>query len=266
MTAPLLECQGVGFAYPAATGAFAIHGLSFDVKAGETFGVIGPNASGKTTLVRLLSRVLAPSSGRIRLGGTDLARLSGAEVARQVAVVPQDLPRSFPHTVEELVLMGRYPRAPGRFFESPHDRTAARRAMDAVGVTPLRGALLDRLSGGERQRAILARALAQEPRLLVLDEPTAHLDLRHQVECAGLLRRLGREAGLTVLLVSHDLTFAAELCDRLLLMAGGAAVRVGPPEAVIDEAVLESAYGCRVLVDKHPISRRPTIHPIYPGT
>lgn len=263
MTTPLLECQRVDFNYPAPS-AFAIRDLSFDVKPGETFGVIGPNASGKTTLVRLLSKVLQPSSGQIRLDGADVTGLSRAEVARQVAVVPQDVPRGFPHTVEELVLMGRYPRAPSRFFESVEDRAAARRAMEAVGVMPLRGARLDRLSGGERQRVMLARALAQEPRLLVLDEPTAHLDLRYQVECAGILRRLARDAGLTVLLVSHDLSFAAELSDRLLLMAGGATVRVGPPEAVIDEAVLESAYGCRVLVDKHPISRRPTVHLVYP--
>jgi iron complex transport system ATP-binding protein len=161
--------------------------------------------------------------------------------------------------------MGRFPRAPRRFFESAEDRAAARRAMEAVGVLDLRGALLDRLSGGERQRAMLARALAQEPRLLILDEPTAHLDLRYQAECAGLLRRLGRESGLTIVLVSHDLGFAAELSDRLLLMAAGAAVRVGPPETVMDEAVLEAAYGCRVIVDKHPISRRPTVHLIYPN-
>lgn len=265
MTAPLVDCQRVGFVYASGrAGAFAIRDLSFDVKPGETFGVIGPNASGKTTLVRLLSRVLAPSSGQLRLDGADVTRLSRAAVARQVAVVPQDVPRGLPHTVEELVLMGRYARAPGRFFESPEDRAAARRAMEAVGVLPLREALLDRLSGGERQRVVLARALAQEPRLLVLDEPTAHLDLRYQAECAGLLRRLGREAGLTIVLVSHDLGFAAELCDRLLLMAAGAAVRVGSPETVIDEAVLESAYGCRVLVDKHPISRRPTVHLVYP--
>ena len=265
MTAPLVECDGVRFAYAsAAPGTFAIRDLSFEVRPGETFGVIGPNASGKTTLVRLLSKVVEPVEGRIRLDGVNVAGLSGAEVARQVAVVPQDVPRGFPHTVEELVLMGRYPRAPRRFFESPEDRAAARRAMEMVDILPLRSTLLDRLSGGERQRAMLARALAQEPRLLVLDEPTAHLDLRYQAECAGLLRRLGRETGLTIVLVSHDLGFAAELCDRLLLMAGGAAVRVGPPEAVIDEAVLESTYGCRVLVDKHPISRRPTVHLVYP--
>jgi len=265
---PRLECQGLAFAYAArAAGAtaFAIRDLSFDVRPGETFGVIGPNASGKTTLVRLLSRVLTPSGGLIRLEGSDLSGLERAAVARQIAVVPQDVPHGFPHTVEELVLMGRFPRAPRRFFESGEDRAAARRAMAAAGVLDLRGALLDRLSGGERQRAMLARALAQEPRLLILDEPTAHLDLRYQAECAGLLRRLGREAGLTIVLVSHDLGFAAELSDRLLLMAAGAAVRVGPPETVMDEAVLEAAYGCRVIVDKHPVSRRPTVHLVYPN-
>ena len=264
---PLLECQSVAFAY-AACGAgeqgFAIRDLSFDVRSGETFGVIGPNASGKTTLVRLLSRVLTPSGGRMLLDREDLGRLGRPAVARQIAVVPQDVPHGFPHTVEQLVLMGRFPRAPRRFFESMEDRAAARRAMEAVGVLDLRGALLDRLSGGERQRVMLARALAQEPRLLILDEPTAHLDLRYQAECAGLLRRLSREGRLTVVLVSHDLGFAAELSDRLLLMSGGAAVRLGPPETVLDEAVLEAAYGCRVIVDKHPISRRPTVHLVYP--
>jgi len=264
---PLLDCQRVAFNYAArdaSAGAFAIRDLTFDVRAGETFGVIGPNASGKTTLVRLLSRVLVPSGGRILLEGEDVTRLGRAEVARQIAVVPQDVPSGFPHTVEELVLMGRFPRAPRRFFETEADRAAARRAMEAVGVLELRAALLDRLSGGERQRVMLARGLAQEPRLLVLDEPTAHLDLRYQAECAGLLRRLGRQRGLTIVLVSHDLVFAAELCDRLLLMAGGAAVRVGAPETVMDEAVLEAAYGCRVIVDKHPVSRRPTVHLVYP--
>ena len=179
---PLLECQGVAFAYAArAAGehAFAIRDLSFDVRPGETFGVIGPNASGKTTLVRLLSCVLTPSGGRVLLEGEDLGRLGRPAVARQIAVVPQDVPHGFPHTVEQLVLMGRFPRAPRRFFESMEDRAAARRAMEAVGVLDLRGALLDRLSGGERQRVMLARALAQEPRLLILDEPTAHLDLRY---------------------------------------------------------------------------------------
>lgn len=147
MTVPLVDCQQVTFAYGAPAG-FTLRDLSFEVRAGETFGVIGPNASGKTTLVRLLSRVLTPAAGRIALDGVDLAALSRAAVARQIAVVPQDVPSGFPHTVEELVLMGRYPRSPRRFFESEEDRAAARRAMESVGVLDLRGALLDRLSGG----------------------------------------------------------------------------------------------------------------------
>ncbi len=267
---PLVEFLGVGFAYGArrAVGGgrgFEIRALSFAVQPGEILGVIGPNASGKTTLIRLLTKVLEPSGGEILLAGESLHRLSRAAVARQVAVVPQDVPQGFPYTVEELVLMGRFPHAPGRFFESGQDRAIAREAMAATGILELSGEPLDCLSGGERQRVMLARALAQQPRLLVLDEPTAHLDLRYQAECAGLLRRLNREAGRTIVLVSHDLNLAAELCDRLLLMAQGALVRLGAAEAVIDEATLESAYGCPVVVDKHPASRRPTVSIVWPG-
>ena len=255
---PLLDCQRVAFNYAARdarAGAFAIRDLTFDVRAGETFGVIGPNASGKTTLVRLLSRVLVPSGGRILLEGEDVTRLGRADVARQIAVVPQDVPSGFPHTVEELVLMGRFPRAPRRFFETEDDRAAARRAMEAVGVLELRAALLDRLSGGERQRVMLARGLAQEPRLLVLDEPTAHLDLRYQAECAGLLRRLGRQRA------DHRARLARPRSPRSSAIgccSWPAVPRSGrAPETVMDEAVLEAVYGCRVIVDKHPVSRRP---------
>ncbi|HET8578459.1 MAG TPA: ABC transporter ATP-binding protein [Methylomirabilota bacterium] len=266
----LVEFRRVAFAYPPhpdspSARAFSIRELSFAVGQGEIFGVIGPNASGKTTLIRLLSRVLAPSEGEILLGGERLARLPRAVVARRIAVVPQDVPQGFPHTVEELVLMGRFPHAPGRFFESDADRAVAREAMAMTEVLGLRGEQLDRLSGGERQRVILARALAQQPRLLVLDEPTAHLDLRYQAECAGLLRRLNREVGLSIVLVSHDLGLAAELGDRLLLLADGAAVSVGPAEAVLEEATLEAVFGCRVVVDKHPVSRRPTVQVIWPN-
>jgi iron complex transport system ATP-binding protein len=266
MTA-LVEVREVAFTYVAAPRsrvAFAIRDLSFAVAAGEIVAVIGPNASGKTTLVRLLSRVLVPARGAIALDGRDLAALSGAEVARQVAVVPQDVPAGFPYTVEELVLMGRFPHGPTRFFETREDRAAAAEAMAATGVSALAGEPLARLSGGERQRVILARALAQEPRLLLLDEPTAHLDLRHQVETVALLRRLNRHRGLTVLLVSHDLNLAAEVSHRILLMAGGQLIRIGPPEAVLDEPLLESVYGCRVSVDKHPTSHRPQIHLVWP--
>jgi iron complex transport system ATP-binding protein len=265
MTAAL-EFRDVAFAYPARDRrpGFAIRDLSFSVGGGEIFGVIGPNASGKTTVIRLLSRVLAPAHGEILLAGEDLSRLARAAVARQVAVVPQDVPAGFPHTVEDLVLMGRFPHGPGRFFESDDDRREARQAMAAAEVLELRGEPLDHLSGGERQRVMLARALCQQAPLLVLDEPTAHLDLKYQAECVGLLRRLNRGGGLTIVLVSHDLNLAAEVCDRLLLLRAGSAVSVGPAASVLDEATLESVFGCRVVVDKHPASRRPTVQIVWP--
>jgi iron complex transport system ATP-binding protein len=265
---PLVEVRDLGFAYPGRGSAglrpFAISDLSFSVHAGEIFGIIGPNASGKTTLIRLLSRVLVPARGHILLEGRSLSALSRDEVAARIAVVPQDVPQGFPYTARELVLMGRFPHARGRLFETSADLAHAHDAMAATGVVELAGERLERLSGGERQRVMLARALAQRARLLVLDEPTSHLDLRHQADCAGLLRRLNRDAGLGVILVSHDLDLAAELCDRLLLLSSGSAARLGPAEAVLDEPTLERVYGCRVVIDKHPVTGRPTVHIVWP--
>jgi iron complex transport system ATP-binding protein len=278
---PLVEVRDVAFAYAPRRGrslsplergegegrsgtAFALHGLSFAIERGEIFGLIGPNASGKTTITRLLSRVLSPRAGEIRVDGQPLERLSRAEVARAVAVVPQDVPAGFLHTVEALVLMGRFPHAPRRLFETDDDVAHAREAMAALGILELRGERVDRLSGGERQRVLLARAFAQRAPLLVLDEPTAHLDLRFQAECVGVLRRLNRDTGQSVLLVSHDLNLAAEVCDRLLLLGEGRIAGVGPVEAVLEERLLERVYGCRVVVDKHPATGRPTVQVVWP--
>jgi iron complex transport system ATP-binding protein len=253
---PLLEVRAVDFGYG---GRFRLAGVSFEVAAGEILGVIGPNGSGKTTLVRLVSKVRAPERGEIRLAGTSLSRLSRRALARQVAVLPQDVAPAFALTVEELVLMGRHPHTEGRFFETAGDLERAREAMALAGVGELADQPLDTLSGGERQRATLARALAQEPRLLLLDEPTSHLDLRHQREVVGLLRRLNRERGLTALLVSHDLNLAGEVADRILLLSAGRVARIGTPAQVLDEAVLEQAYGCPVRVEKNPDSGRPVV-------
>ena len=266
---PLVELRDVEFAYPAAGGPvprqpFAIRALSVSVDDGEIFGVIGPNASGKTTLIRLLSRVLVPVRGEILLAGRPLTTLARADIARDIAVVPQDVPQGFPYTVWELVLMGRYPHAPHRFFEDAGDVAAAREAMSATGTLSLAALPLDQLSGGERQRALLARALAQGPRLLVLDEPTAHLDLRYQAETVELLRRLNRARGVGVLLVSHDLNLASELCDRLLLLSEGEVVRVGTPHEVLEQTTLETAFSCRVTVDKNATSGRPMVQVAWP--
>jgi len=258
----LVEFRSVSFVYPASAehrAPFAVSELSFEIAPGEIVGVIGPNSSGKTTLIRLLTRVLEPAAGEIRLEGAPIRRLTRTDLARRVGVVPQASLEQAPFNVGELVLMGRYPHGPGRYFESPSDRTAARAAMEATGVLELADLPLDHLSGGERQRAVIARALAQEPRLLVLDEPTAHLDLRYQVEVAALLRRLNRERGMAILLVSHDLNLASEVCDRLLLLAGGRPVATGAPEVVLGESLLASVFGCEVIVDKTETTRRPVV-------
>ena len=263
-----LELRDVSFGYAGRAGRrarpFHLAPLSLTVAPGEILGVIGPNSAGKTTLIRLLTRVRRPEHGEILLDGRRLDTLPAAALAREVAVVPQELPQAFPFTVGELVLMGRYPHAPARYFERDTDRAIARAAMEATGVLDLAALPLDELSGGERQRAVLARALAQEPRLLVLDEPTAHLDLRYQAECVGLLRRVNRERRMTVILVAHDLNLAAEVCDRLLLLAAGRAVRVGPPEQVLEEDVLREVYGCEVIVDKTATGARPRVQVAWP--
>jgi iron complex transport system ATP-binding protein len=267
---PLVEFRDVAHAYAQAArpreGGFRLDGVSFAIEAGELFGVIGPNSAGKTTLLRLLTRVVAADRGEVRVGGRPVGRLAHAELARQIAVVPQDTPRPFPFSVEQLVLMGRYPHAPGRYFESEADRAQADAAMEATGVRHLAALPLEQLSGGERQRAMLARALAQEPRLLVLDEPTSHLDLRYQAETAALLQQVNAERGMTVLLVSHDLGLAAEVCDRLLLLGGGRVARVGPPSEVLQREILEAVFGCAVVVDVNPKSGRPVVQVAWPAT
>jgi iron complex transport system ATP-binding protein len=249
--------EAVEFGYG---GAFRLDGVSFEVAEGEVLGIVGPNSAGKTTLLRLLTRVHAPARGEVHFRGVPLDRIGRRALAREVAVVPQEEAPAFAVTVEELALAGRYPRAGGRLFEGPEDLARTREALALAGVLPLRDQPLDTLAGGERQRALLARALAQEPRVLLLDEPTSHLDLRHQRDMVALLRRLNRERGLTIVFVSHDLNLAAELAERLLLLAGGRVARLGPPGAVLEEAALEAAYGCPVRVEASPTSGRPVVH------
>ena len=217
-------------------------GVDLAVAAGEVVGVLGRNGAGKTTLLRVACGALAPDAGRVLLDGRPLASLERRERARSVALVPQDTQVPFPFSVAELVLMGRTPHLGWLGFEGAHDLDVARAALDRMGI----GALADRsvltLSGGERQLAMVARALAQQPRVLLLDEPTALPDLRHRLEVLTVVRELAAAGG-SALVVSHDLGVAARFCDRLVLLGGGAILASGPPRDVLTPARLRAAFG-----------------------
>ncbi len=262
------DVQSIRFRYKARdsqVGRWILDGVSFQVHAGDVVGVVGPNGSGKTSLLKVLARVLTPQEGRVSLFGQDLASMIQQDVACVVGVVPQDTQQLFPFTVAETVLMGRFPHRPrGRWtgglgWESRHDIAIAEQAMVTMDIGHVAHRVVTDLSGGERQRVLIARALAQTPQVLLLDEPTAFLDLQHQVEMCSLLRRLKESHGLTVVLVSHDLNLVGQYCDRILLVDNGQVVRQGCPEEVIEPDVLEAVYRCRVLVDQHPVSGLPRV-------
>jgi iron complex transport system ATP-binding protein len=252
---------------------WVLDGLTFDVDAGEILGIVGPNGSGKTSLLKLLAKVLRPHVGDMALFGRDLGTMPQVEVARIVAFVPQESPQIFSFTVMETVLMGRYPHhrgtkwSAGFGWESAEDVLIAEQAMQSTDLTHLAGRSVMDLSGGERQRCMIARALAQAPRVLLLDEPTAFLDLQHQMEICAIVRRLKEERGLTVVLVSHDLNLASQYCDRILMLKAGTLFRLGTPQEVIRVDVLRAEYGCDVLVDRHPESGVPRVTmPSYVAT
>ncbi|MDH4082342.1 MAG: ABC transporter ATP-binding protein [Nitrospira sp.] len=268
MPSDAYNVQFIRFRYPAREsqdGRWILDGVSFQVQAGEVLGVVGPNGSGKTSLLKVLARGLSPQEGRISLFGQNLASMTQQDVACVVGVVPQDTQQLFPFTVAETVIMGRFPHRPrGRWtggfgWESHQDIEIAEQAMMTMDIGHVAHRAVTDLSGGERQRVLIARALGQTPKVLLLDEPTAFLDLQHQVEICSLLRRLKEERGLTVVLVSHDLNLVGQYCDRILLLDNGQVVRLGRPEEVIEPDVLERVYGCRVLVDQHPVSGLPRV-------
>lgn len=262
---PPVELTGVTFGFgrkETATQSTALKNVSLTIAAGEVLGILGPNGSGKSTLLKILMRILTPQRGKVELFGQPHEVFSQAEISRYVAFVPQETQQAFPFTISEMVLMGRYPhhnRTWGLGWEGAQDCAVAMQAMRDMDVAHLGSRLITNVSGGERQRAVIARALAQEPEILLLDEPTAFLDLHHQLEIARIMRRLNRERGLTVVLVSHDLNLASQYCDRLLLLREGEIVTMGSPEEVIAGESLESVYGCPVLVDRHPQSGRPRV-------
>ena len=260
MEGSMLGIKGISCGYGK---RIVLRDVSFEIHKGEFVGVIGPNGSGKTTLMRAINGFLPLTEGNILLEGEGIGRMMRRELATKMAVVTQAPEGVPPFSVEEFVLLGRIPHW-GRLqlLETKKDMEVADRVMAMTGIDHLRKRRMRELSGGERQLVFVARALAQEPRLLFLDEPTAHLDIGHQVQIMDLLRQLNREKTLTIVVVLHDLTLASLYCERLILLHEGRLHRIGLPMDVLTEEVIEDVYRTRVTVMETPVGGRPIILPL----
>jgi len=254
-----LQVRGLGFGYGTRP---VLDGIDLDLHAGEVVGLVGPNGSGKSTLLKILSGVLADYAGSVRLHGRELSAIPARELARVVATVPQETGAGLPFTALEVVLMGRHPHLGAFAFEGARDLHLARTALARAGAADFADRDIRTLSSGERQRVVFARALAQEPRVMLLDEPTSFLDLRYQVELYDLTREQALEHGVAVLTALHDLNLAAEYCDRLVLLAGGRVYAAGPTDAVLTYAHLTAVFGTDVYVDTNDLTGKLLVIPL----
>ncbi len=237
-----------------------IKGISFSVRDGDFLGVIGPNGAGKTTLLRAITGVVKRLKGIILYNGVDINSLSRNELAKEIAVLPQMLEAPFSFSVEEFVTMGRFPHT--KRFEKIKGRSLeiVGEAMELTDVRDLRKRRVGELSGGERQRVILAQCLAQQPRLMLLDEPTAHLDIGHQIYILDLMRRMKKKKAITIIMVMHDLNLASSYCGELMLLNNGVVFKYGQPEEVLTFQNIEALYRTAVVVKENPITSKPHIY------
>jgi iron complex transport system ATP-binding protein len=254
-----IAIDGVSFAYGERR---VLERVSLDVAPGERFGLLGPTGSGKSTLIRLMSGVLRPTAGRIVVDGRDLASYGPSERARKIAVVPQETALDFPFSVLEVVLMGRAPHLGGFGFEGDRDIAAAERAMQRTGVDDLSRRFFHELSGGEKQRVVIARALAQEAEVLLLDEPTTFLDIRHVVEIFELLAALADDHGITLVVVIHDLNLAALYLQRMAFLKAGRLHACGPPEEVLSYQTIRDVYETDVYVHTNDLTGKLNVLPL----
>ena len=238
--------------------------ITFSVTPGDFFIIIGPNGSGKTTLMKLIAGIVQPGSGMLNILDRPIHDYSRRLLARQIAFVPQSVPIDFPFTVKEVVLMGRSPYQGMLGLENKEDKEKTQQAIIFTGMAHLADRKMNQLSGGECQRAFIARAICQEPSVLLLDEPTASLDLSHQIRIMDLMEKLKAEKQITIVMVSHDVNLAAMYGNRLLLLDKGRIAEIGPPREVLTYQNLERSYGCTLLVDKNPLGDVPRVT-LVPG-
>ncbi|RJT01189.1 heme ABC transporter ATP-binding protein [Halococcus sp. IIIV-5B] len=251
----MIEVRDLGVSYGEVN---ALSGVDLAVEPGEVVGLVGPNGAGKTTLLGAVNGLVTPTTGTVAVGGDDVTELSARALARRVATVPQQTDLSFSFPVREVVAMGRTPYRSRFERVTDEDRDHTRRAMERTDVARFADRRIDEVSGGERQRVVFARALCQNPDGLLLDEPTASLDINHQVRLLSLLRAFVAE-GRAALCAIHDLSLAARFCDRLVLLAGGTVLASGSPEAVLTESNVERAFDTRVAVTRHPVTGTPDV-------
>jgi len=236
-----------------------IRGLSLEVNQGDFLVIIGPNGSGKTTLLRMVTRVLPVRSGEVLYQSKNIAQMNLKEFCRRVAFVSQDIVTGFSFTVMELVLMGRIPHLSRLQFETKRDIEIAEEKLYLTDALSLKDKRVDELSAGERQRVVIARALAQEPELLFLDEPTSHLDIAHQIQTLDLLKKLNRKNNLTIVMILHDLNLASAYANRIVLLDKGLIFKEGRPEEVLTYQNIEAVYKTIVLVNNNPITGKPNV-------
>ena len=261
----MLTGRDISFAYDARRGIprkVVLDRVSVNVEPGTIVGLLGPNGSGKTTLLRILSGLLSPQSGSVSLNGRPLASLGRRELARQIAVVPQETYSTFDFTVLDIVLMGRYPHLGPFELEGSGDLEVARAALTATETSALEARAFATLSGGEKQRVAIASALAQSAQLMLLDEPTSSLDLGFQFEIGSLLRRLNHDRGTTMVVSTHDLNFAAALCQRVVLLKEGRVIADGDTNGVLTAGNVRALYGVEADVGFHERAGRLTVVPI----
>lgn len=256
----MLQVDKVSFAYGA--GRRVLHDVSLAVPRRGIIGLLGPNGSGKTTLVRILSGMLKPRSGRVVLDGTPLELLTRRDAAKRIAVVPQETHTTFDFTVLDIVLMGRYPHLGPFELEGVADLEIAREALTATGTADLEQRRFETLSGGEKQRVVIASAIAQAGELLLLDEPTASLDLAYQIEVSAVLARLNATRGTTMVVCTHDLNLAAGLCHEVVLLKGGRVLAHGPTADTITAANIRATYGVEADVHFHAEAGHLAVVPI----
>jgi iron complex transport system ATP-binding protein len=252
----IISAENINFSYAA---KLVMENISFAIDEAQIMAIIGPNGSGKTTLLKIINGTLFPDAGQMLIDGKCTSRWSRKDIAQKVAIVPQETAVIFPFYAEEIVLMGRFPHLSNYRFEDKKDYRIVHEAMEKTDTLTFAARRFDELSAGERQRVLIARALAQEPKVLLLDESTVFLDLKHQAQFLDLLRQLNTAQQLTVIFVTHDINLAAQHADRIILLYSGKIYAIGKPAEVITAANIKKVYDVDSLIDQNPQSGLPRL-------